>query len=606
MKARFLFALPVALLAPLAAGCSSSSSPETVGDGGTKDTGTTHPDTGMMTKPDTGMKPGKDSGTKDTGTPDTSMTTGMDASAGPVPAAGSVPISKGFIDVIGKTDDDYIIFQDSKGNTSASDIAGTVTQILAGSDSATAPGVFVVGKFVEIFENYTTKSVSGNTEYVSGDLYLWSHALGTPTLVAHDASPQTYISADSSLLMYMDAVQGTAGTYGNIGVVATNALAAGGTNLLTNVVVDLDSTTCLPFGEFDGQVLVVSTCANGDGGPGNPTVTAFNGASAWASTVLATNAGVSDLFATTGAAVNFATDTAGLNALTLNNATPGMLSIETLGAAGKTPLTSNYGVLTGGAASFYLSTTSSFALFTEASGVLGKATLATPADPTTATITAYAGADGGTNAIYGLGGVSPNEQYEIDYNTPLDSSIGAPASLFVRSIATGVGFQLVSNKVGFGFGGVNSWTADSAYVIFTDTLTSVPAVGGAAGSVGTLKSGNVTTGAVNELVADPHVWDSATLGGTNILYNQNYIPTTITLASGATLPNGAAAADLYVADASMASQGTIVQPGADATYYVTSDKTHVFYSITQFAIGDGGLLIPLANDGVYALTIPSP
>ena len=84
------------------------------------------------------------------------------------------------------------------------------------------------------------------------------------------------------------------------------------------------------------------------------------------------------------------------------------------------------------------------------------------------------------------------------------------------------------------------------------------------------------------------------------------------------LPNGAASADIYVADATLASPGTLLVAGADIQgacancgstnqsyiFYVTKDKSHLFYSFSQVTVGDGGAAVVAPTDGVYCVAIP--
>jgi len=601
MYSRFRIAFPFALLAPLAAGCGSNSSSGTGDSGGKPDTGVTHHDAGVSN--DTGT-PKHDTGTPkhDTGVPSQDTGTGGDAGTITVtPAPGSKMIASGIIQVLGKTNDDYLVFYDATQGVSVADKTGTVTQIAKGPpDGGLGPNfAYALGNFVFFTVNYTTHSVSGQTELLSGDLMVWSHTLGTATKLASKAVGQAYIATDSSYIAYLDNATGATGTYGNLGVVAAADIATtGGTDVLTDIVIDTSSTTCAPIAEFSKTTLVASACQQIDGGNSPPTVTAFSGA-AWTPTVLLASAGPVNISAFPGA-LNFAVDTAGVNALVLGSGASAQLSVVGLGGTGLTSLLTPFGAIANGTPYFYLSNASAFALFTEPSGAFGKATI-TGQDPTTATVTTLVPA---TSKVFGVAGISPDEKYDVDYNTALDSSTGSPSTLNLRNIATGTSVPLLNNAIGNVFGSTNTFTADSSYVVFTGDLTAVPQANGGIASVGSLQTAAVATGTINTLVpASGKVWDSESLaGGTKLLYNQNYV-TGPTLSTGA-LPNGGATADLYTADAAMASPGTLFITGADANYYATSDGKSVFYSFTQLAAGDGGTASVVAGDGVYVVALP--
>jgi hypothetical protein len=134
------------------------------------------------------------------------------------------------------------------------------------------------------------------------------------------------------------------------------------------------------------------------------------------------------------------------------------------------------------------------------------------------------------------------------------------------------------------------FTADGTYVMFSSHLVSNGIMSGLnQGSVGDLRSAQLKAG-TTPVVVDSQltVWNATGTHGTKIVYNTNYngmVPYAI---------NGTASADLYNADASQASTGTLIITGADANYYLTADKTHLIYSLSAGAM----------SDGVYSYAVP--
>lgn len=603
MIVRFRFALPFAVLTSLVVGCSSSSSGTSSTDSGTpKEGGTTTKDAGKDSATTADGGAAQDA-SKDTGAKKDAVSTGFDAGAGSTPAPGSITINKGLTATLGLTDEDYLAYYDNTGGVSVADITGKVTQVLKGSDAGAANTYAgVVGKFVWTWTDVVTKTVQGNAVPISGTFSIWTKELGTLTQIATNSGAYLGIAADSSYIFYSDSLN-SAGTVGNIGVVAAD----GTTNkkdLLVGVNVDTASTTCYPYVSMDKGFVVVSYCGEGDGGS-TPTIASFNSASSWAETVLATKAGASSLAAAP-YAVNYATDTAGINLLTLSGATPNVLSIQPLGSATQTTVASPIGTVTGGAEYFYLSTDSTYAVYTQPSGALEMAKFATPSALAAPTITKLDGpaGDGGTGSVYGVLGVSGDGKYLIEYDSAPDPTTTAPTSLNLINLSATPPTKTVVSAPGNGnvstFYGTNNFTTDYSYLVYTSGLK---AVANSTGTVGTLMSYPVAGGSAVTLVSTPNVWDANMLTGTKLIYNSNYTPSLFTSA-----PNGAASGDIYIADASKAGPGTLFITQADALssqgFYVTKDKTHLFYSFTQLAVGDGGVGVSLPGNGLYVVALP--
>ena len=273
LKVRIPLAVPFAVLAALAAACSSSSGPTETTDAGKTDTGTTKkPDTGTVS---TGHDAAKDTGT--TKKPDTGTTTDASVAAGPtVPAGATAILTKQFVNVLGMTTDDHLIYQDNKGNISATDITGKVTMIAPGptTDGGNGPIAQVDANVVAILTDYTTKSVDGNVEAIAGTLSIWTSTLGTLKQVATNSTGILAVATDSSLVVYGDAANAQ-GTTGNIGVVKGDG--TGAVDIISQVVLDETSTTCFPYVGIDKTYVVTSTCFVSDAGADStPQITSFS------------------------------------------------------------------------------------------------------------------------------------------------------------------------------------------------------------------------------------------------------------------------------------------------------------------------------------------
>ncbi len=302
----------------------------------------------------------------------------------------------------------------------------------------------------------------------SGTLAVWSKALGTLKTLGSAAFGPLNVAPDSSSIVYADHCDADA-TKGNIAVVGADG--TGSVDILTNVVIDETSTTCAPFVLYSGSYLVVSYCQLSDAGvAGNPQIASFDGKNSWNKTVLVTNAGPSSPFVAPGS-INVTVDTLGDNVLTVGGGTGdgGTTGLYSQGTASATPRTSlsPFGVPTNsdgtGDEFFYLSTKSAFALFTGADGSLQKATYSSPTSVPTVDSTPLAPA----GSVLGVAAISAKEDYELDYDTPLSTTIGVPTSLYLRNLATGTAVQLVNNAYAYAFGQGSAFTTDGSYAVFT-------------------------------------------------------------------------------------------------------------------------------------------
>ena len=206
--------------------------------------------------------------------------------------------------------------------------------------------------------------------------------------------------------------------------------------------------------------------------------------------------------------------------------------------------------------------------------------------------------------MLGVQGISPDDNWILDYGTAVDPTTSAPTSLRLRSTSTGTATPLLTgNGTVSGFGAGNSFTGDSKYAIYTTDLKA-----NAVGTTGTLNTAATATGTINKIVTNQTVWLASPLaGGDNIIYNQNYIVNTNTSSAfGGADINGLASGDIYVVSASGAGPGTLVASGADApedALYATADG-HLFITYTTLVNGDGGFE-QCASNGLYVMTLPA-
>ncbi len=605
MSSRFSFALPFAVLASLVAGCGSTAGSPSTPDTGTQPEAAPHPEAGTDAP-------------REATPPADAPAEGKAPDAAPpiviVPAAGSKQATTFVSQIVGVTADDYVVFYNNNtGDIGAADINGTATTIISGAPGEAgnnAPQIVgMAGNIVAILSNYSTKTVSGNIVPIAGTLSIWSHTLGALKQISTTATGIITVASDSSYMIYTDGADST-GTKGNISIVKGDG--TGAAVLASAVVIDFASTTCSPWAAMDKTIAVVSSCALLDGGAnGAPQVISYDSASAWAPTVLLAGAAVSSPFAGTGV-VNFTTDTSGTNALVVSP-TPlvdgGTVAstIAVQGLKSTTPLASlsaKFGAPTAsgtnGAQQMYLSNASAFAVFTETNGALWKAAFSSPTTaPTVSTLVAPG--DGGAGGVFGWTGFSSDEKYLVDYTNPLATGDLGPTSLNLVNIGTGSSVPLIVPGSSFAttlaYNGTGVFTTDNSYVIFSTGLVTT---GNQGASVGTLKVADVASGTVSTLVSTATVWDAAPTTGTKMVYNSNYIT------SAFSLPNGAASGDIYATDAKTGGVGTLIVAGADApnNFWLTHDRTHMFYTFSQVQTGDGGTLNSVPGDGIYAVALP--
>jgi hypothetical protein len=465
----------------------------------------------------------------------------------------------------GVTDDDYVIY--SSGSTlSAVPIAGGTPVTIYDNTAGTPIDVFVVHDVVIVYSNVTATYVAS--------LSVWSHAIGALKLLSSTAN-DIAVSPDSAHVVYTTNVN-TGGTVGDVYGAATDG--SGATPLVTSVVMDSTAAPdCFPYALFDGSYAVVSSCAAGDAGASTPaTVSSFDIAGSWAATALVTNA----------IGGYFTVDSSGHDVVTVGVDPPNAAAISTV--SGGTP-TTFFGQV-GPAPFLYVSRSSGFAVFSEATGGLGYASIADPTAPSPVVSSMLAANDAGLGSAAWVCGVSPDETHVAYAGGLQNLGIEIPSSLTVQGFPTTPGGAAPAPLTVFSGAYVypGGWTADGSYLFYSTSLQPNGESGSAAGMTGTLSAFNVTTGQSVAITTNPTVSMGVPFTGTRFAYDQNFQVNSKNTNGW----NGAGWADLYFADATTASEGTLVQPGVDAWFYVTRDYSNLIYSVTRGGSTDGVYVVP--------------
>jgi hypothetical protein len=490
-----------------------------------------------------------------------------------------VKVSSGTFLVEYATSDDYAIVYDAAFDVLAVSPTGSTTQIVAG---AAVPWLYSPSG--SSWSTVVPYGLGGTLEdgspvpLVDATLYVWSRALGSTQIATQSNGPLS-VSLDGSYVIYTDSAD-VSGSTGNIGISGTDG--SGAMDLVTGVLIDDLSEACSPWAVFDGDYAIVEYCKAGEAGtPSGYSMSTFKrGTAGWVEALV-----VDSL-------QNSIADKVGLNLASAPFGASSTVSIQGLASATQIPLSSSFGAPANGSPYIYLSNESTFVLFTQASGALGKATIASPATPGSPAPTLSTIASPGDVSGFYL--MSPDEKWDVDYAGALDSASGYPTSLTLRNVGTGSATSVVApgsspaECVGF--------TSESSMLLYIDSLTSM--VSPQAGSLwtGRLHTLSVTGGAPLTIVDTPSVYTAVSLGGTRIAYDANLVTT-----PGDGLID-VTSADLYVADATVASTGTLIATGASYNWSSTADNKYLFYSINSAPSGDGGTFA--SAQGLYVVTLP--
>jgi hypothetical protein len=366
------------------------------------------------------------------------------------------------------------------------------------------------------------------------------------------------------------------GTVGDIYGAATDG--SGATSLVTGAVMySTASPDCFPYTLFGGSYAVISSCPAGDAGAATPAiVSSFQINKTWSGTILVTDA----------IGGYFAVDSSGQDVVTVGIAAPNDAVISPIG--GGTPAT-----IFGPAGSnpfLYLSQSSSFAVFSEATGGLGYASIGDAAAPSPVVSSLLAANGAGLGSAAWVCGIAPDAKHVAYAGDLTDLGIEIPSSLTVQGFPTTPGgaapAPLTVSSGSYVYPG--GWTADGSYLFYSTNLQSNGESGSAAGMTGALSAFDVTTGDSVAITTNATVSMGVPFTGTKFAYDQNFRVNS----KNTNAWNGAGMADLYFADATLASEGALVQTGVDAWFYVTKDYSKLIYSVTQGGSTDGVYVVP--------------
>jgi hypothetical protein len=136
----------------------------------------------------------------------------------------------------------------------------------------------------------------------------------------------------------------------------------------------------------------------------------------------------------------------------------------------------------------------------------------------------------------------------------------------------------------------DSFTSDSKFAIYTDTIMTTPTLSGNVTS-GNLNVLALTGSAATPMLLGAAVWQEAAGPLSKVVYNPNWTAPTSA---------GLGVADLMAIDlaATPPAAKTLVTQ-ADANFFLTMDKSQIVYS---FSTGGGGQ--PTAMSGLWVMPVP--
>lgn len=539
-------ALSSACLLSTFAGCSSSSSPNSPDSGGTQEDSSTPVDSGSPT--------GDSSTPSETGAGDTGTTPTNDGSteAGPtldctggVAPQGTKLLASTTQTVQGVTSDGQIILYDTSAKSlSAMSLASPGTPTMINAYDST--GLGVSGKVLYYFGGMSTA-----TPAIDG-LSVWTAAGGNVSLssAAWDIDGSVAISSDSNWIAYTKNATATKADIWVAGTDGSNAQA-----LVTGARYD---TYCNIELQFVGSALVVSSCAGGDGGPLQATITAYSG-TGWGTTQTFSSAAFYG-YSSDKAGTMLAFVTAGgqyVQALGTNT-TPTLIDANGLGAAVFSPDDSTL---------YYIECSGASCTTSTPVTQLYKSSITTPA-PTAVSSTTFEG-------NYG---VSPDGNWIEAYKGA--NAAGTFTDLYISSTAAGsTPVALVSTTTAAFFS--DQWTIDGTQALFFGNV-----VLSGQGYIGDFEHAPLTAPITPATIAH-NVWQGNATSGAKVLYNDNYV-------SGGPL-YGYADIESLDLGASGATPTKLVT-AADANYFITADKSTILYSFSACP--------SLGTPGVYSLAAP--
>jgi hypothetical protein len=477
-----------------------------------------------------------------------------DVSSSAISLVNNVDAGLAAIQVQGITDDNkYVVYYgtDAKMNTGvfAVPIGGGAPVTIAATVSSGA-AVVVVRSIVFVWDNVSKTGV--------GTLSLWASATGvTKSATSASSVGVVAVSPDSTKVVFSSAVN-TAGTLGSL--VGANADGTGQVTLIANTGTaggddgDAGAPTFIPQIDFPNNSYVVASHQE----TGSLAITV----SSWDTATWLVKA---DLITPTlpysTTLPIWQTNTGGTTPGAYVAALSGTNQLEVIPVAGGAPL--NIDVL--GTTTFVIDKAGD-------SIVYGNATaksLSTSPLPVINAQPILATGFGGFYSPFGLLGPSPDGTQVLYYKTEASASSAVQGVdlYLVPNAASGTPTTLVSSTSGAVFGDI--FTADSKYALYITSLTS--AGGAVQGAIGDLNAWDITNS--KQIVVSNHaVWDSNTLTGSVVLYNDNFAIVNSTDTEGI--------ADLKTVDVSAATLApTLIQAMGDQNYFISADKKTVVFTL---------------------------
>ncbi|HTQ41880.1 MAG TPA: hypothetical protein VMI75_03915 [Polyangiaceae bacterium] len=527
-------------------GCGSSSNGNNAGDGGqTGDTSTNDSSSSSGGGDDGSSGDANDEGTTgDTGTTCTAT----------VMPKGTQILASSTVTVQGVTSDGQVIFYDGNTQKLNAVAAAGGTPAVIGTWDKSQSLIFTSNK-VALYWNGATQTTSAH-----GQLGVWTaaggqHTLGNASFFGVPGGGYVDVSADGSLVIYMDNV-----TTANADIFVAGSDGSNPTKLVAAASV---GANCRPVVRFAGNTAVVSYCtAPPDAGTTlTANVEAYSGPPNWQTkqTFAAGDGFYGFSLGPIGAGDGGAS---GYNISYLTNSGQ---YVEALGGTTPTLIDAK------GAGGVTFMHNGTDVIYFESDSSVWRSPIATPAP-----VLLAKGPFAGTLAL------SSDDNWIEMFLSQNSTNFFTDMYLLSTTPADGgnTPTTLASTAAGANFG--DAFTADDKHVLFFPNVV----MSGSAGYVGAYDTFPLPppVGMMPTTIAQ-NVWEEFATTGAKTLYNDNY-------ASNAGF---AGAADIESTDLSTTAMPTTLVSQADANFFLTADKGTIVYSWSA---------CPGAKDGIY--TLPAP
>jgi hypothetical protein len=466
------------------------------------------------------------------------------------------------------TSDGYAIYANTMTtNLYAASVTGGANQMptaIVQSVGANA-GIIADGPVALIWSNLTPAGI--------GTLSVWTAANGAKMLSNASSAFLARVSKDQTHVVFLDATTATSTAIAVAGV--------DGTGKATLVPMATISATCAPNVGFAGNDAIAAYCQMGgttpmdagaeggasDAGTGGagPQITRYTGAS-WMPMPISTAAG----------ATAFDANSTGDHVLWFDN---GGLEAYSLASGMSTPIDPNGDsfVITPDGTKVVYGTVIPPDAGSDAGGSLGPFKVSPIASPSPTTL---------GSGIFAFNSISPDGNWVQGFSQ--QNAMTMYTNVILASTMTpGTPQMLVTTAGSQALG--DSWTTDSKFAIYTDTILMTTT------AAGMVTSGNVSvvglTAGAMPMPLGMSVWQVETGPASKILFNPNWTAPTNT---------GFGTADLMEIDMSQASPtATTLVTAADANFFPTSDKKTIVYSYSN-----GGSGRPTSQSGLWAMPTP--